>query len=1001
MGLLPITFKKNLQAKNSNRMPRKRTDLHRKRHKLRKRTTICGTWNVQGLSRKVNEVVSELKHLRVDVAVLTETKKKGRGSESWGDYDHFFSGVSKDQRAKRGVSILVHKRYRKLISNWEPINERLIKINLILNGYRVTVLGVYALNDDETVKEKDAFFEQLHQEIGKIGTSRELIILGDFNSRVGRKKGNHVVGEFGESTENDNGKRLISVCEQNQLKILNGFFQHRDIHKFTWTQNTKNLKSIIDYVITRQNSRLIYEDVRVNRGISCGSDHYFLKTRITASYDKKLRKSPSDSQNDTEYEVLSPIRYNLEGFDHESIKLLYKQRLDTKLNIEYFDTIEEEYNHLKSCLHSAASEALGTQNQQSKRRKPYWWDDEIEGEIEAKRREYQKYLSSGNANDRERYKIQQKKVRYMIAKKKNDKWENTCQRLNAYLGGKRSTESWRVLKKMRNDTTKEIISPITPNEWKQHFADMLNEDRQEFTTTGYADVNITTQGTPVTINTREVEDVCQQLKNGRSPGPGNIPAELIKYGSDKLYERLRNLFQRCINESAVPSEWNTSYITTIHKKGDKSRCDNYRGISVSNTLSRTYGRILKKRIEEEYSQMEAEEQAGFRAGRSTIDHLFTVTQFIEKKLSFNQEVHLLFVDLKKAYDSVPLAKLWEILQESNINVEVLKAVKSLYENYGAKVKLGNKLTSRFSVSKGLKQGCCLSPSLFKIYLERALKVWKSKCHNMGTPLDEETTLYTLSFADDQIVIAQDVDDLNYMTRKLVEEYAKWGLEVNIQKTQYLCIGGGRQSSDPDLTLSSSQSIKQCKAYKYLGLRISEDGVLDESIRERNTLGRRAISMLNGVLWDKNISKENKKRIYNTIVKSIVTYSSEVWPIKAKTEKMLMATEMDFWRRSAGRSRIERIRNERIREIMGVKSNIVNDIRTKQLIWFGHVQRMPDNRIPKKIFKWTPQGRRRRGRPRKSWREGVDKEMRDTDLGEELWRDRAEWRLEIGRRRRTF
>ncbi|XP_045471806.1 uncharacterized protein LOC123678703 [Harmonia axyridis] len=117
--------------------------------------------------------------------------------------------------------------------------------------------------------------------------------------------------------------------------------------------------------------------------------------------------------------------------------------------------------------------------------------------------------------------------------------------------------------------------------------------------------------------------------------------------------------------------------------------------------------------------------------------------------------------------------------------------------------------------------------------------------------------------------------------------------------------------------------------------------------------------------------------------------------------MATATEMDFWRRSAGRSRIERIRNEGIREIMGVKSNIVNDIRTKQLIWFGHVQRMPDNRIPKKIFKWTPQGLRRRGRPRKSWREGVDKEMRDTGLGEELWRDRAEWRLEIGRRRGTF
>ncbi|XP_044766437.1 uncharacterized protein LOC123322558 [Coccinella septempunctata] len=240
-----------------------------------------------------------------------------------------------------------------------------------------------------------------------------------------------------------------------------------------------------------------------------------------------------------------------------------------------------------------------------------------------------------------------------------------------------------------------------------------------------------------------------------------------------------------------------------------------------------------------------------------------------------------------------------------------------------------------------------------------------------------------------------------MTRKLIEEYAKWWLEVNIQKTQYMCIGGSQENSDPNLALSSSQFIKHCNAYKYLGLRISKDGSLDGAIRERNTLGRRAISMLNSVLLDKNISKENKTRIYNTIVKSVITYSSEVWSIKANTEKMLMATEMDFWRRSAGKSRMERVRNDRIREIMGVKGNIVDDIRTKQLIWFGHVQRMPDSRIPKKIFKWTPQGRRRRGRPRRSWREGVDKEKRDTGIGEELWRNRTEWRLEIGRRRRTF
>ncbi|XP_030759058.1 endoplasmic reticulum aminopeptidase 1-like [Sitophilus oryzae] len=68
---------------------------------------------------------------------------------------------------------------------------------------------------------------------------------------------------------------------------------------------------------------------------------------------------------------------------------------------------------------------------------------------------------------------------------------------------------------------------------------------------------------------------------------------------------------------------------------------------------RVYGKLVKKRIEEEYRDMEAEEQAGFRAGRSTVDHLFTLTQIIEKKMARNQEIHLLYIDLKKAYDVYP------------------------------------------------------------------------------------------------------------------------------------------------------------------------------------------------------------------------------------------------------------------------------------------------------------------------------------------------------------
>lgn len=507
---------------------------------------------------------------------------------------------------------------------------------------------------------------------------------------------------------------------------------------------------------------------------------------------------------------------------------------------------------------------------------------------------------------------------------------------------------------------KDIINTISLQKWEDYFSKLLTEDRTTFKEQEHEDENIQTQGSPIKITEKEVREQVRFLKNGRAPGPGDICGELLKHGGDKLYRHLTKLFQTCVNKQEIPEEWKISFLTTIYKKGDKNVCDNYRGIAVTNTMSRVYGKIIKTRIEKEYQDMEAEEQAGFRVGRSTIDHLFTITQVIEKKTAYDQELHLLFVDLKKAYDSVPLSMLWKSLKETNINIELIKIVKSLYKETYIKIRQRNIISDGFVPTKGLKQGCCLSPLLFKIFLEQSLKGWKNKCKYMGLPLDEGT-LYTLSFADDQVVMAQDYEDIEYMARKLIEQYNKWGLTVNLEKTEYMCIGGEQR----DLVLNNGQKIKQCSEYKYLGMTLSQDGSLDQAIKERNILGRRAISLLNGILWDKNINKKNKTRIYDTIVKSIIVYSSEVWPLKVRTEKMLEATEMDYWRRAAGKSRMERVTNERIREIMNVEHTIVEDIRDKQLVWFGHVQRMTDLRMPKKIMQWKPGGRRRRGRPRRS------------------------------------
>jgi hypothetical protein len=98
-----------------------------------------------------------LEELKQGITILTETKKKGNGVEILESYLHFCSGVPKEERAKRGVSVLVKKRYKRYITNWEAINENMIKLHMNLFGEKLCILGIYAISDDENVLVKEDF----------------------------------------------------------------------------------------------------------------------------------------------------------------------------------------------------------------------------------------------------------------------------------------------------------------------------------------------------------------------------------------------------------------------------------------------------------------------------------------------------------------------------------------------------------------------------------------------------------------------------------------------------------------------------------------------------------------------------------------------------------------------------------------------------------------------------------------------------------------------------
>ena len=148
----------------------------------------------------------------------------------------------------------------------------------------------------------------------------------------------------------------------------------------------------------------------------------------------------------------------------------------------------------------------------------------------------------------------------------------------------------------------------------------------------------------IEIDNNTVKHAIMRIKTGRAADPGDIPIELLKSRGHKLLEMITILLNKIINGEKVAEEWNIAVITSIYKKGDKRKCENYRGILVTRTFSRIYGRILAKLVESEYKNMGMEEQSGLRAGRSCIDN---ITHMIEKQKATNRELHILFIDLTK------------------------------------------------------------------------------------------------------------------------------------------------------------------------------------------------------------------------------------------------------------------------------------------------------------------------------------------------------------------
>ena len=770
---------------------------------------------------------------------------------------------------------------------------------------------------------------ELEHNLSSLGPNSDIIVLGDLNARTGESLdyienednvdltlpddyltdtvGTYPRGNMDKMT-NRYGDTVISLCRNVPLRICNGR-KLGDIQGI-YTCHKWNGQSVVDYCLS---SPSIYNDIlflRVGNFLPTISDHcsitIALKTKYVQAfkcqesynYISKPQKLSWDKDTAVKFENLiqsNEAKNFLQNLLKNGIEADQKA-IDTSTvfltNFLVDAAVKASNNGIAIACQGAKRKSSRNWKYKRKTKKilrPKWHDATCESmnrEINKTALLLKKYpnnsfLRNKILSETKHYKKLVKAKHKMFINnlfKDLDNLHNVNPR--GYMNLVKSLRDGSFDRKASDDT-----SFIDPKIWREHFSTLLgppvNHTQERQTLIDYVDKNCekyeSELGKPFTLP--ELLKGISSLANNKAAGFDRISNEILKTAKLVISKPTLRLFNSILSSSIYPSQWKMDILSPIHKSGEKNDPNNFRGVTVSSCFGKLFNKLLQKRLEDfcKSKNYISNVQGSGKAGSRTSDHLlivkFLTDKYVKQKGKY---LYTCFVDLRKAFDSVPRSKLFHsLLKDYSIGGKFLKILREIYKDNNIFVKLSDGLLQPFTTTISVKQGCVLSPLLFNLYIDKISDIFDQSCSPVKI---NNKDLNCLLWADDLLLVSESAQGLQNCINKMEKFYNDLDLKINIKKTKVIIFNrGGRTFEGKFKFYLNGEKIAITDQYQYLGLKLRPSGSLKKGVEELNDKASRAWFGISNIVYkNKRMETDKAFGIFDSLVTPVATYACEFW-----------------------------------------------------------------------------------------------------------------------------